>query len=171
MAEIEGLLQEIEEPRPVVADRREHRSPSRRERERPARATRKISIRLAALLVVLSIVGTAFALTQTTLPTQFLELWQSQTQATDFTLTQFVLTPVGDNQINIDLTLQNDDVSVHFANVTVQLLDVNGDHILNQTKPSGAVAGGGSAAMSYVFSQVGLVALYEKSQINVNQTS
>lgn len=171
VAEIDGLLEELEDLQgPAAAP--ERRSRKVQGRKEPRRAVRQISVRLASVLIALSIMGTALALTQTTLSTQFLELWQSQTSATDFTLSQFTMLPTGDNQINIDITLDNDDSgSAHFANVTVQLLDSSGDHILNSTQATGSVAASSSVVLNYVFTQSGLVAQYEKAQIVVQQSS
>lgn len=178
-AEIDRLLVEIEGPEaattqqeePEVATPKAQRKATSPPRRTPRKGVRTISLRLAALLMILAVAGTAFAVTQTSLSTEFFELWQSQSQATDFTVTDFTFTPSGDNNVTIDLTLHNDDTIAHFANVTVQLLNSTGDVILEATQATGSVAGGADLPMTFNFSQTGLVADYEKSQIVVVQSS
>ncbi|MEE9593197.1 MAG: hypothetical protein V3W28_06430 [Thermoplasmata archaeon] len=142
------------------------------EKIKPRRRKRMVSARFAVLLAVLAVTGTAFALTQTTLSTELIELWKSQTAATDFTTSSFVSTPSGDNDLKIEIKLDNDDAgSAHQANVTVNILNAAGDEIANLTQATGSVPASGQAAMTFEFNQANIVPNYETAQIVVKQSS
>ncbi len=131
-----------------------------------------VSVRVAVLLSVLAVAGTAFALTQTTLTTEFLEIFTTQYANTDFSIASFDTKPQGNNKLTIDITFDNSDaVNPHFANVTVNLINATGDEFLNLTLATGSVAASGSVALSFVFNQAYVVPNYQDSQILVAQSS
>ena len=161
-AELESRLDAIEERLALDAS----------EEIRPRRRKRMVSLRVAVLLAVLAVAGTAFALPQTTLTTEFLEIFNTQYAATDFSMASFDTKPQGNNKLTIDLTLDNNDaVNPHFANVTVNLINATGDEFLNLTLATGIVAASGSIALKFVFNQANVVVDYQNSQILVVQSS
>lgn len=164
-----GRVAEADVPVPSRED--DTTSPSPRADGRRQKRKRTISVRLASVLLVLAVAGTAVALTQTTLPAELLDLWNTQYQPTDFTLTAFDTKPQGANKLTIDITLTNTDVAPHYANVTLYLLNSTGDEILNQTVATGAVAAAGTWINSFVFNQAGIVNDYEGSLVVVDQSS
>ncbi len=143
------------------------------EKRRTARRrTAKVSLRLAVLLVSLAIAGTAYALTQTTLTAEQIEIFKTQTLGTDFTVSSYTSTPSGARKVDIVLNLDNDDAGgAHQANVTVNLLNATGGEIANITKATGVVAASGQVTLTFKFNQVNLVAEYESAQIVVKQSS
>ncbi len=172
VAQGESIL--AQEPR-VVPDRTpgpKKRKAGRRRRARRMARTKKVSLRLATLLVSLAVAGTAYALTQTTLTAEQIEIFKTQTLGTDFTVSSFTSNPSGTRKIKIELNLTNDDtVNPHQANVTVNILNSAGDEIANGTKATGSVAASGWVFLSFNFNQANLVADYESAQIVVKQSS
>ncbi|MEE9237771.1 MAG: hypothetical protein V3U52_08300 [Thermoplasmata archaeon] len=143
----------------------------RRKRLMVGREKRKITVRVAALLLVLSVAGTAFALTQTTLTTELIEIFNTQYGTTDFSITDFATKPQGNNKLTIDVTVQNTGGAVHYANVTVNLINATGDEFLNLTLATGSVAASGSIMLSFIFNQANVVPEYQDSQIIIDQSS
>lgn len=167
--ELESRVSTIE--RRLADDTSEKKNPRRRE-PKPSRRKRMVSVRVAVLLSVLAVAGTAFALTQTTLTTEFLEIFTTQYANTDFSIASFDTKPQGNNKLTIDITFDNSDaVNPHFANVTVNLINATGDEFLNLTLATGSVAASGSVALSFVFNQANVVPNYQDSQILVAQSS
>ncbi len=141
-------------------------------RRRARRRTTRVSLRLAVLLVSLAIAGTAYALTQTTLTAEQIELFKTQTSVTDFSVSSFTSTPSGDNDLTIDLDLDNDDSGgAHQANVTVNIMNSTGDEIANLTLATGSVAALGLVSLQFVFAQANIVPDYDSAQIVVKQSS
>ncbi len=176
--EFDQLMEEVAEHRNESAEedaparsRVDAETPPPSDGRNGSKRKRTISVRLASVLVVLAVTGTAVALTQNALPAELLELWNTQYQSTDFSLTTFDTRPQSANRIVIDITLTNNDVSTHYANVTVYVLNATGDEILNQTAATGAVAGGGTWVNSFSFNQAGIVNDYEDSLVVVDQSS
>ncbi len=168
-AQGESIL--AQEPRVVPDPTPGPKRPKGERRRRARRRTTRVSLRLAVLLVSLAIAGTSYALTQTTLTAEQIEVWKSQTLGTDFTVLSFTSTPSGDRKVDIDLNLDNDDTVTHEADVTVNLLNATGGEIANITKATGAVAASGQVTLTFKFNQANLVADYESAQIVVKQTS
>ncbi len=170
LAQGESIL--AQEPR-VVPDPTPGPKKRKAEKRRTARRrTTKVSLRLAVLLVSLAIAGTAYALTQTTLTAEQIEIFKTQTLGTDFTVSSFTSTPSGTRKVDIVLKLDNDDtVNPHQANVTVNLLNATGGEIANEALATGAVAALGQVTLTFKFNQANLVAEYESAQIVVKQSS
>ncbi len=161
-ADLEGRLRSIEKRLKLDAS----------EKIKPRRGKRMVSVRLAVLLSVLAVAGTAFALTQTTLTAEQIELFNSQSAVTDFTVSSFTSTPSGDNDLTIEVILDNDDTgSAHFANVTVNIMNSAGDEIANQTLATGSVAASGQVTLTFTFAQANIVPDYDSAQIVVKQSS
>ncbi|MEE9181648.1 MAG: hypothetical protein V3U33_03670 [candidate division NC10 bacterium] len=142
------------------------------EKVKPRRSKRMVSARFAVVLSILVFAGTAFALTQTTLPNEVLEIFNTNYVASDFSIASFTTKPQGGNKLTIDITLDNQDgVSAHQANVTVNLINATADEFLNLTLATGSVAASGSVSLSFVFNQANVVANYQDSQVVIDQSS
>ncbi len=156
------------------AEASESRPPKRKwtERLKAMRGKRTIGVRLAVLLVVVAVAGTALALTQTTLTTELIEIFTTQYGTTDFSVASFDTKPQGNNKLTIDITLDNNDgANPHYANVTMNLINATGDEFLNSTQATGSVAASGSWSYSFVFNQANVVPDYQDSQIIIDQSS
>ena len=172
LAVVQGESILAQEPRVVPDPTPGPKRPKAESRRRARRRTTRVSLRLAVLLVSLAVAGTAYALTQTTLTAEQIELWKSQTLGTDFTVSSFVSSPSGDNDLKIELKLDNDDtVNAHQANVTVNIMNSTGDEIANLTLATGSVPASGQVSLTFDFNQANLVAEYESAQIIVKQSS
>ncbi len=172
MEEVAEILDETDD-RESRVDSGKDSAPSRRSMKEDSGSKRRrmVSVRLATLIAALAVMGTAVALTQNALPFELLELWNTQYQTTDFSITTFDTKPQGRNKLTIDITLANNDVSTHHANVTVYILNTTGDELANQTAATGAVAGGGTWSNSFVFNLANVVNDYENSLVVVDQSS
>ncbi len=170
VAQGESIL--AQEPRVVPDPTPGPKRPKAERRRRARRRATRISLRLAVLLVSLAIAGTAYALTQTTLTAEQIEIFKTQTLGTDFTVSSFTSTPSGTRKVDIVLKLDNDDtVNPHQANVTVNILNSTGGEIATLTKDAGSVAASGQVTLTFKFNQPNLVAEYESAQIVVKQSS
>ncbi len=110
-------------------------------------------------------------MTQTTLPAELFELWKTQYQDTEFTISFFRTRIPNPDRVEIRLNLTNLDTSVHYANVTVTLLNATGGEIINQTQATGAVASGGWWDYTFVFNQANVGNEYQDSWIEIAQSS
>lgn len=136
---------------------------------------RVISLKLAALLVVLAVAGTASALTINALTNETIKLFEYSNDGSDFSVTAFNTTIIGADEVVIGVTVKNNDgASAHFANVTVKLLDAAGDladPAASTTKATGSVAASGTSDDTWTFSITGIVAAYTDVLIIIDQSS
>ncbi len=172
---LEEILSASEEARTSEGQPTPRKKPSksrRRKRLKVGKEKTKITVRLAALLLVLSVAGTTLALTQTTLTTEIIEIFNTNYAASNFTIQSFKTKPQGNNKLIIDITLDNQDSgSAHQANVTVNLINATGDEFMNLTLATGSVAASGSVALNFVFNQANVVTDYQDSQVIIDQSS
>ncbi len=171
---LEEILSAPEEARTSEGQPTPRKKPSksrRRKRLKEGKERTKITVRFAALLLVLSVAGTALALTQTTLTTELIEIFTTSYGTTDFSITDFNTKPQGNNKITIDVTVKNNGGAAHYANVTVNLINATGDEFLNLTQATGSVAASGSITLSFIFTQANVVPDYQDSQIIIDQSS
>lgn len=134
---------------------------------------RAIPLKFVALLMVLSVAGTALALTITALTGETISLAESTYAASDFTVTGFDTTIVGKNEVQIYFEVTNGDAAPHFANVTVALLDAVGDVVVgaSQVQATGSVAGAAVYSTTLTFSVSGVVAAYSSVFLTIDQSS
>jgi len=128
-------------------------------------------------VVTLLIVSIAAAITVTNLASEKISIFSGQVQDSDFVIDSVVSKPLGKNTVIVFVEVRNTDTITHSANVTVQLLDENGDiieindEIMEQTLETGEVNGGESVLLLFTFKATGLVELYSSYQIVIHQTS
>ena len=132
---------------------------------------KKIPLWLTLVLALASIASTAAALTIYMLNIEEIDLWGGRYQHTKFTVTYFETKIKGKNKIEIALTLKNTGSKTHSAVVTVQLLDSNGDVILESETTTGDVSGGDSWTHKFTFYQKDLVSQYDQPFLVIKQTS
>jgi len=139
--------------------------------------TKTVPLWLMIVLVLISTVGTAYALTIIALQIERINIWEGQYQDTDFTITAFKTRLIGKNRVWIRITIKNNDVNVHSANVTVQLLDSSGNLIniggqdMEQYALTGDVAGGDTWTHLFRFYATDLVSQYNSPFIIIEQQS
>jgi hypothetical protein len=100
-----------------------------------------------------------------------INIWGGQIQDTNFDVTGIDTKVKGPNKIEITLTLKNLDTTAHSATVTLQLLDSNGNVIVENTQQTGSVAGGAEWTYTFSFTQSNLVSAYDRPFLQVKQTS
>ena len=127
---------------------------------------------LVAILLAVSFVSTAVALTVNSLNSQRISLWSGNVQDTDFSVTNYDVQHKGKNKVNLLLDLTNTDPgNAHQANVTVQLLNSNGDVLIEETQQTGSVTASGTWSTTFVFAQTDIVSQYDNVFIEIKQTS
>ena len=109
------------------------------------------------------------ALVVTSLTAEKINLFNGSVQDTSFTIMSLNTQFSGKNRITISVTLQNTDSSIHSGNITIQLLNSNGDVILEQYALTGNVVSSGTWSRSFTFNQNGIVAIYDNPFIAIRQ--
>ncbi len=140
-------------------------------------AARAISLKLAALLVVLAVAGTALALTINALTDQDFKLYDQGNTPGSFTVAaasdiEWVI--IDKNSIDIKVTVTNTDGSnAHFANVTVMLLDGSGDLVASGsiTLATGSVAASSTKLLTFDYDVAGIVAAFTEVFVSIDQSS
>lgn len=131
---------------------------------------RGLKIVLVVVLVA-ALAGTVLSLQLTTLATEQEELFDSQTAATDFDITDFDADAKGENRVDVALELTNRDTADHQGNVTVYLYNASDVELVNETKATGVVAGGGTFSDTWRFRQANLAVEWDSTFVNVDQSS
>lgn len=127
---------------------------------------------VVGLAVVSGIAGTAAALTLSSLETQNITLFGSQTQDSKFNIKSYDTKVKGKQKVDVDLTVHNTDTSnTHRANVTVQLLNATDAVLTEKTKDTGDVAADTSLDMTFSYEQADLPENYDETFIVVDDSS
>jgi len=127
------------------------------------------------LVLIILISGTAAALTLYTLTPEKISLFKGEITDSDFVVDNLVTKTKGLNKIVVKVTLRNTDTANHEANVTVALLDSNGDIIvingveMELTISTGNVTGGDTVKLTFTFTGANLVSVYESYLIEIYQ--
>jgi hypothetical protein len=124
------------------------------------------------LLLLLLVFSVAIGVALTVLiKVERIGLWQGVVEAPHFTVTELSTTIKGLNRVDVRVALKNTDANTHSANVTVQLLDSNGDVVAEQWVLTGDVAGGAEWSYVFTFREKGIVKSYESALVIVKELS
>ena len=130
---------------------------------------KSVPIGIVALLLAASVVSTAAALTIRALQIERINIWSGQIQDTDFTITGIETKIKGKHQIEITLTIKNNDESnQHTAEVVVQLLDSNGEIIVDGTATL-QIEAKGTITQKFKFHKQNLVSQYSQLMVVITQ--
>jgi len=130
---------------------------------------KSVPIGIVALLLVASVVSTAAALTIRVLQIERINVWSGQIQDTDFTITGIETKIKGKHQIEITLTIKNNDESnQHTGEIVVQLLDRNGEVIVDGTANL-QVEAKGTITQKFKFHKENLVNQYAQLMVVITQ--
>ena len=130
---------------------------------------KSVPIGIVALLLAASIVSTAAALTIRVLQIERINVWSGQIQDTDFTITGIETKIKGKHQIEITLTIKNNDESnQHTGEIVVQLLDRNGEVIVDGTANL-QVEAKGTMTQKFKFHKENLVNQYAQLMVVITQ--
>ena len=137
-----------------------------------AQSGRRVIVLVLVVGLVIGSVGVVAGLSMTGLSPEKVELWNSQAQDTDFNIQTSDTDVKGKDRIDVSVEMKNQDTSsAHEADVTVQLLDANGNVLTEETKPTGSVSADSTVKSNYQFTKSGLANDYEETFIIVNQTA
>ncbi|MFQ5918543.1 MAG: hypothetical protein ACE5I4_00690 [Thermoplasmata archaeon] len=112
---------------------------------------RAVSLWVVLVMVLLAVAATAVGILTTGVTIRQLSLFETNFEASDFALTELELEIEGKNRVEVELVLTNTDSTPHAAEVTVQVLDSNGDVVMAVKKSTGTVAGGADWESEFVF--------------------
>jgi len=129
----------------------------------------KKQIPVWAVVLILFVSMTAFALTIYTIEPEKISIFQGTVTNTDFIVDSAASKIVGRHTVIITLVLKNTDTNSHSANVTVQLLNSSGYVIAEDTKEVSDVSGGQYVVLLYTFTKENLVSEYEGYQVVIYQ--
>ena len=137
-----------------------------------AQSGRRVIVLVLVVGLVIGSVGVVAGLSMTSLSPEKIELWNSQAQDTDFNIQTSDTDVKGKDRIDVSIELKNQDTSsAHEADVTVQLLDANGDVLREETTPTGSVSADSTVKSTYQFTKSNLANDYEETFVIVNQTA
>jgi hypothetical protein len=117
------------------------------------------------LLVVVAVVGAVTV----QVVVERVGLWRGIVVSPHFTLVELSTTIRGLNRVDVKVTLKNTDTAVHAANVTVQLLDKDGEVVAEQYALTGDVPGGAEWSYVFVFREKSIVERYDSVLVVVSE--
>jgi len=120
------------------------------------------------LLLLMCVVGSALALTIVT-SVERIGLWQGFVASPHFTVTEISTTIRGLNRVDVKVTIKNIDTNTRSANVTVQLLDTDGDAVAEQWVLAKDIAGGAEQSYTFIFKTKNIVKSYESVLVIVKE--
>ena len=120
------------------------------------------------LLLLMCVVGSALALTIVT-SVERIGLWQKTVAPPHFTVTEISTTIRGLNRVDVKVTIKNIDTNTRSANVTVQLLDTDGDAVAEQWVLAKDIAGGAEQSYTFIFKTKNIVKSYESVLVIVKE--
>ena len=108
------------------------------------------------LLLVVSIASIAYALAIARQVVR-LGLWEGVVESPHFTVTQLYIDVRGRNRVEVFVAVKNTDTATHSAAVCVQLLNAEGDAILENCTSTGPVEPGAEWSYRFVFVEKSIV--------------
>lgn len=131
-----------------------------------------IPLWVVAIIIVVTLLGSATAMQIYALSIEKVSLFGGQTQSSEFTIMTEQTDFHGMNKIVIKLSIKNTDtVNSHSANVTVYLLDSNSNNIMNISEQTGVVSAGSTISLTFDFVQTGITSQFSSSFIQIKDTS
>lgn len=127
--------------------------------------------RCAPLWLVLLVVAAVVGAVAVQVVVERVGLWRGIVVAPHFSLVELSTTVRGLNRVDVKVTLRNTDTAVHAANVTVQLLDKDGEVVAELYQLTGDVPGGAEWGYVFVFKEKGIVGRYDSVLVVVRQLS
>ena len=127
------------------------------------------------LVIGIFFVGLTSALIISNVVVEKMSIFTGQVIDSDFVVDGVKTIVQSESRMKLRVTIRNTDIVIHNANVTVQLLDINGDLIIidgvemTQNQLTGDVNGGGIKNLQYSFNGNGLVAEYQSYLIIIYQ--
>jgi hypothetical protein len=132
---------------------------------------RRVIVLVLVIGLAIGSVGVVAGLSIGQLPEK-IEVWNSQSQDTDFNIASYDADIKREDRIDVTTEIKNQDTSsAHEGNVTVRLLDSNGDILIEKTKPTESVSSDSTVKLDYQFTQSNLADNYDRTFIEVDQTS
>jgi hypothetical protein len=125
--------------------------------------------RCAPLWLVLLVVAAVAGAVAIQVVVERVGLWRGVVVASHFTLVELSTTIRGLNRVDVKVTLKNTDASTHSANVTVQLLDKDGEVIAELYQLTGDVVGGAEWSYVFVFKEKNIVESYDSVFVVVRE--
>jgi len=128
-----------------------------------------IRAEIVVLLLATLLLWTATAFAIRALHAERINMWSSQIQDTDFTITRIKTEIKGRNRIEITLTIKNnDELNRHIGEIAIRLLDSNGEVIENGTA-NFIVEAKGELTQKFKFHKHDLVSQYSQLLVVIKE--
>jgi hypothetical protein len=138
------------------------------------RTMSKLEKSAPAWLVVLLAAIAASSLTYAILVSTRVEkigVWQGVIETPHFTLVELSTAIKGLNRIDVTIVVKNTDTIAHSANITVQLLDADGEVILEDYELTGDIPGESTWQHTYTFKDKNIVKTYDSILVVIKELS
>jgi hypothetical protein len=98
-------------------------------------------------------------------------VWQGVIETPHFTLVELSTTIKGLNRIDVAVVVKNTDTVAHSANITVQLLDADGEVILEAYELTGDIPAGSTWQHTFTFKDKNIVKIYDSVLVVIKELS
>jgi len=128
---------------------------------------KSIPLWIVVLCFIFSI-SSALALTINSLDAIRVSLWNEDT---DFSITDYNVKHRGPDKVEVYVELTNtDSENAHSGNVNVQLLDSNGEILLEENEDTGSIITEGTWSNTFIFQQSDITSQLDNVFIEIQQT-
>jgi len=98
-----------------------------------------------------------------------LGLWEGVVESPHFVVTQLHVDVRGRNRVEVFVAVKNTDTAVHRASVCVQLLNADGDVVLEDCADTGSVEPGAEWSYRFVFTEKSIVEEFTSTLVVVRE--
>ena len=127
-----------------------------------------IPVWIAIIIIIIMFTGSVVGMQIYAISIEHVSLFNGQIQSSEFTIINEQTTFHGLNKIVVKLTLSNTDtLNSHSANVTIFLLDSNGNTIMNESYLTGIISASNTISNTTTFTETGIVSSYTSTFIQI----
>ena len=131
-----------------------------------------IPVWIAITIIIIMFTGSVVGMQIYAISIEHVSLFNGQIQSSEFTITNEQTAFHGLNKIVVKLTLTNiDTLNSHSANVTIFLLDSNGNTIMNESYLTGVISASGTVSNKTTFIETNIVSSYTSTFIQIMDMS
>lgn len=131
-----------------------------------------IPVWIAITIIIIMFTGSVVGMQIYAISIEHVSLFNGQIQSSEFTIISEQTTFHGLNKIVVKLTLSNtDNTNSHSANVTISLLNSNGNTIMNESYLTGIISASNTVSNTTTFTETGIVSSYTSTFVQIMDMS
>lgn len=131
-----------------------------------------IPVWIAITIIIIMFTGSVVGMQIYAISIEHVSLFNGQIQSSKFTIISEQTTFHGLNKIVVKLTLSNtDNTNSHSANVTISLLNSNGNTIMNESYLTGIISASNTVSNTTTFTETGIVSSYTSTFVQIMDMS